>query len=1049
VDKTTVKLSKNRLALCGPPSSYPKDNAASPQPVRKFRTCLVFALISVVLLCCSPLRALDSNLRLSQYGHTAWRVREGYFSGPLFAIAQTKDGQLWIGGASGLLRFDGVHFSPPPETMNLPDFRIYSLLGASDGSLWIGTGRGLARWKEGKLTIYAKNGRFAALIEDRYGTVWAGHTRALNEVPPLCSFAAGAFQCFRASEKFPLRYIGSLGEDSEGNLWVGGEGAVCRWEAETPDCYDLPARPRADRFGVYALATDSHGDIWVDGGPTGIWRLVSGHWLPNKNLPGLKAESEAMLSDREGSLWIGDIANGLIRRVNGNIDRFTQNDGLSGNAINNIFEDREGNMWVATSGGLDRFRDVKVVTLSPRQELPLDRAWSVTSSKDGGLWISGMHTLVHMNQNRMRTYETGRELPAKNIADIFEDHRGRLWVGIGSSLLWRDDEDRFHEFRLPKDFDRTTQVVAMAEATDGTLWVSTAGKRCGLIGIRRDQVVEVFSCAQLRKLVTAMAPDPEGGVWLVGNGQLAHYRDRRLELSKDQFPIQSTNLFVDANGLWDATNEGLVFYSGSKRAILNSKNGLPCDPIEAAVKDDSGSLWLKSPCALVQIPADELAKWLKDPERHLQLRMLDAFDGSQAGGSAFGQHVAKSADGRLWFVIDSAGLQLIDPSHTAENAIPPPVQVLRIVADHKGYELGPHLELPALTKTLEIGYAAYSLSVPEKVRFRYRLDGYDKDWNVPVSLREVTYTNLRPGNYQFRVMACNNDGLWNETGAGFAFTIPPSFVQSFPFKALCALGGSAFLWLAFRMRLKQVAHRIQDRLHERVAERIRIARDLHDNFFQGIQGLILRFHTATSQLPQSEPARSIFENILRQSDDVMKEGRELLLGLRCTVPDRRDLLAMLAEAGRQLREIYPSEFNVIVNGKAFPLHPVVCDELFQIGKEALSNAFRHSHASQIEAEVHYESNQLRLRIRDNGTGIDPEILEQGHRSGHWGLPGMRERAKKIGTQVEIWSQSGAGMELELRIPARLAYASQENSNSWFRKVWKRGKMTMNRNSALS
>jgi hypothetical protein len=245
--KTGVNLPRRLLASRAPVARYAKDYATSPQPVRNFRTWLVFALTSVALLCCPPLNALDSSLRLSQYGHTAWRVREGYFSGPLLAIAQTKDGQLWIGGASGLLRFDGVHFFPPPDTMHLPDFRVFSLLGASDGSLWIGTGRGLARWKDGKLTIYAKNGRFAALLEDRHGTVWAGHTRALNEVPPLCSFAAGAFQCFRASEKFPLRYVGSLDEDSEGNLWVGGEGAVCRWHAETPDCYDLPARPRAQR----------------------------------------------------------------------------------------------------------------------------------------------------------------------------------------------------------------------------------------------------------------------------------------------------------------------------------------------------------------------------------------------------------------------------------------------------------------------------------------------------------------------------------------------------------------------------------------------------------------------------------------------------------------------------------------------------------------------------------------------------------------------------------------------------------------------------------
>jgi ligand-binding sensor domain-containing protein/signal transduction histidine kinase len=1025
--------------------------SAKNRPLRIIQIWRALTVACAFLLFCTSLGAVDSGLALDQYGHTAWRVREGYFSGPLLAIAQTKDGQLWIGGASGLVRFDGVRFLPLPQEMHLPDSRIYSLLGTGDGSLWIGTARGLARWKDGNITVYATKGRFAALLEDRHGTVWAGHTRALEELPPLCSFAAGAFQCFRVPAKSPLRYVGSLEEDTDGNLWVGGEGAVCRWNAGMRDCYEIPVRPQADRPGVYSLATDFTGDLWVDGGPTGVLRLISGRWQLERFLPGPAVESGAMLIDRNGSLWIGDQANGIIRRINGKIDRFTQHEGLTGNAVNKIFEDREGNVWVATSGGLDRFRDVKVVTLSPEQELPLNTVWSVASSKDGGLWISGSHTLVRMNHEGMKTYESGHALPAKSLGEIFEDHRGRLWLGAGSGLIWRDDENRFHEFRLPDDCDRTTMVVAMAEESNGTLWIATTGLVCRLVAIRQDRIIETVSSAQLQKFVTAMVPDPAGGIWLAGNGQLSHYRDGRLEFRSDQLPIQSVNLFVDANGLWDATNEGLVFYRGAKRSVLNSTNGLPCDSIEAAVKDDSGALWLKASCALVQIPPGELAKWTEDPERRVQVRVLDAFDGSQAGSSVFGHHATKTADGRLWFVNDSAGLQRVDPSHILDNTSAPPVKILRIVADHKDYHSGPDLRLQPLTKTLEIEYAAYSLSVPEKVRFRYKLEGYDKSWSAPVPGREVTYANLPPGGYQFRVIASNNDGVWNDTGAGFAFTIPPAFVQSLLFKALCALTSVVVLWIGYRIRVRQVAQRIQDRLYERVDERTRIARDLHDNFFQGIQGLLLRFHTATSQLPalpQNEPARGIFEHALRQSDDVMKEGRELLLNLRCSAADSRHLPGALAEAGRQFQELHPCEFNVIVNGQARACHTVICDELFQIGKEALGNAFRHSGASQIEAEVHYEEGQLRLRVRDNGRGIDPSILEQGFRSGHWGLPGMRERAKKIGTQLEMWSQAGAGMEVELRIPARLAYVSEQRggSTSWLRRVWNGDDGTVDRNS---
>jgi signal transduction histidine kinase/ligand-binding sensor domain-containing protein len=1005
--------------------------------VTSLRTRLVFAVVYTALLLCPPLNALDPTLRLSQYGHTAWRVREAYFSGSPLTIAQTRDGQLWIGGEGGLVRFDGVHFLPPPEGMHLPDFGIFSLLGASDGSLWVGMGSGLARWKDGKLTFYAKSGRFGALLEDRQGTLWAGHTRALNEIPPLCRFAAGEFKCFRVPEKSPLRYVAALEEDAQGNLWVGGEGAVCRWQAEAPDCYEVPKQPRGNRFGIYGLASDAKGDIWIGAGASGVWRLTSGHWQPDTDLPGRKVESAAIFKDREGSLWIGDEANGIIRRVDGVVDRFTRNEGLSGNSINDVFEDREGNLWVATSGGLDRFRDVKVATLVPNQDLPLESVWSVVSSRRGGLWISGSDTLVHLNQDGTTTYTSGSSLAGKIVGNLFEDHRGRLWVGIGDSLFWRDQE-RFHKLRLPEACDGTTQVRAMAEEADDTLWASATGRGCGLIRIRKDEVVEVLSRQQLGDQVNVMASDPEGGVWLgLANHQLKHYRDGRLELRREQIATSLTNMLADTNGLWVATNEGLAFHNGDKFAKLDSNNGLPCNFIEAVLKDDNGALWLKSRCAVVHVPVEELAKWLKDPGRQLRLEVWDSFDGVQAGGSAFGQHAAKSTDGRLWFAIVSGGLQVFDPSRAVGNTLAPPVHILRVAADHKPYGLGSDLRLPALTKTLEIGYTAYSLSVPEKVRFRYKLDGYDKDWSGSVSLREVTYTNLPPGNYEFHVLACNNDGVWNETGARLTFNIPPSFTQSTLFKTLCALSGLGILSLAYRMRVKHVTQRLQDRMCERMAERARIARDLHDTFFQGVQGLFLRFHTATSQLPKSESARGIFEDTLRQSDQVMKEGRELLLDLR-TSANSRDLPRALAEAGRQFQELYPCEFNVIVNGDVRALDPIVSDELFQIGKESLSNAFQHSGANQIEAEVHYEAEQLRLRIRDDGTGIDPKILEQGHRTGHWGLPGMRERARKIGTRIEAWSQSGAGTEVELRVPARLAYApdDEKRATAWIRKIWK-------------
>jgi signal transduction histidine kinase len=338
---------------------------------------------------------------------------------------------------------------------------------------------------------------------------------------------------------------------------------------------------------------------------------------------------------------------------------------------------------------------------------------------------------------------------------------------------------------------------------------------------------------------------------------------------------------------------------------------------------------------------------------------------------------------------------------------------------------------------MEIDYAALSFVNPQKVRFRYRLEGRDTAWQEAGVRRQAFYTDLPPGSYRFRVIACNNDGIWNETGAQLAFTIPPAFTQSIWFKVICLLGFIGFVYSAYRFRIRQVTLQLRGRMYERLAERERIARDLHDTFFQGIQGLLLRFHTATSQLSKEEPVRRIFEETLKQSDQVMLEGRELVLDLRATASEQKDLPKAFSDFGEGMRKGSSCDFKVVVNGAIRSLHPVVFDELFKISKEALGNAFRHSNAHSIEVELNYERSELRIRIRDDGTGIDSEILRQGHREGHFGLPGMRERAQRVGAHLDVWSGSGAGTEVELRIAARIAYASEPNGSMlWkLRRLW--------------
>src|SRR5262249_12574233 len=326
-----------------------------------------------------------------------------------------------------------------------------------------------------------------------------------------------------------------------------------------------------------------------------------------------------------------------------------------------------------------------------------------------------------------------------------------------------------------------------------------------------------------------------------------------------------------------------------------------------------------------------------------------------------------------------------------------------------------NLVLPPRTTDLQISYTALSLSVPEKVRFRYRLEGVDKDWQDAGTRREAFYTRLGFGQYHFQVIAANNDGVWNDTGARLDFQIGPTWYQTNWFRIACVGVFLALMWGLYQLRFRQLRRQFNVRLEACVTERTRIAQDLHDTFFQGIQGLLLRFHTATSQLRKDDPARQIFEETLKQSDQVMLEGRELVLDLRATVSEQNDLPAALAEFGEGMRKASSCEFKVVVNGGVRPLDPEVFEEVFKIGKEALGNAFRHSGAHSIEAELNYERSGLQLRIRDDGAGIDSVILQEGRRGGHFGLPGMRERAKKIGARLDVWSRPGAGTEVELRI----------------------------------
>jgi hypothetical protein len=433
----------------------------------------------------------------------------------------------------------------------------------------------------------------------------------------------------------------------------------------------------------------------------------------------------------------------------------------------------------------------------------------------------------------------------------------------------------------------------------------------------------------------------------------------------------------------------------------------------------------------MKIPASDVANWLRQPESKVSVRIFDALDGVEATGDGNQPTESKSPDGRLWFA-SPQGVQVIDPSQSYVNPVLPPVHVEEVVAGQKDYSPFDGLRLAPRTHDLEIRYTALSLTLPQRVRFRYMLQGQDKSWQDVGTRREAFYTNLDPGHYIFHVTACNNDGVWNETGAEFGFDIPPAFYQTLWFRTLLALTAVAVLWFLYLLRLRQVTAHIQERLGERMDERERIARELHDTLLQGFQGLMLRFQTVMEEIPEipdNRPVRGKMEKVLERGDEVLFEGRESVSKLRAEARHGEDLPEAIASCGEELAQNHATQFSMAIVGTSQPLNPVAVDEAYRIGREALVNAFTHSNALKIECEISYDPAGVRLRIRDDGHGINPEILKGG-RAGHWGLSGMRERAQNVGGQLNVWSNAGAGTEIELILPSKVAYLRGANRLRW-------------------
>ncbi|KAB7764321.1 ATPase [Xanthomonas maliensis] len=987
------------------------------------RLALQSGIACALLLFATDVLALDRERRLSQLHHTAWTARDGAPS-QVRALAQTRDGYLWIGGATGLFRFDGVTFERYDSIggTQLPSPNVTALLATREGDLWIGFRNGaVARLRDKNLQVYSGKDELppdivSGFAQDHDGAIWAGTARGLAVREGNRWKTVGVLQGFPEGERARV-----LGVDRTGTLWAAG----------IEKLLFLPRgeqvfRDTGQRLNDAAqIAQDAAGRHWIAETARAVRPLA----LASSGRVGKDEEiwvgSQAITFDRDGGLWIATVGDGLRRIPHpehpspaSRVEAFTQANGLSSDFLIAVLEDREGNLWFGSDKGIDRFRHGDVVPVS----VPAAHSgFTLMAGEGGDIWAASFSArpLLQIRSNAVIPHAQ-----VVNIDSAYRDPVGAIWWP-GYVGLWRYYQGSFVLMPLPAGVRGGDWLLHTLHGDgNGGLWANIGGH--GFKHFRDGKWEDTAPGGYPAGATTAVFEDPQGRVWL---GTLPD-RLHRIEVGKTQTytseegPQVGRVMAIGGRGphLWVAGELGLALYHNGRFSKIVAAGNDTLGSISGLVETASGDLWLNDVQGAIRVTAAEVSQVLANPRHPVRYRRFDYLDGLPGAPQMVPTNftVAEASDGRVWFATDN-GLAWIDPKRLHHNPLPPPVQIRAVDVDGRALSPGPLLQLSVGAQQLRIAYTALSLSIPERVKFRYRLEGVDHGWQDAGTRREAVYTNLRPGQYRFRVLAANEDGVWNQQGASLAIQIPPPFYLTTWFLALCVLVGAGVLWLIYLRRLRVMEARLQARLAERHLERERIARELHDTLLQGIQGLILRFQSAIEKLPAQEPVRLSMEDALDRADEVLSEGRDRVQGLRAAASPIDDLPQALASTGAELMHGIAPDFQMQVEGTPRPLEPLARDEIFSIAREALVNAFNHARASKVTVELEYSAKALRLCVRDDGGGIDPALLAMGARPGHWGLSGMRERATQIGATLTLRNASATGTEVELRVPARACY----------------------------
>jgi ligand-binding sensor domain-containing protein len=990
-------------------------------------------LINAIALLCLVNAAfgLDPTRRISQYVHDKWGEDKGFVGGRIYAIGQSADGYLWIGTERGLVRFDGSNFTLIQRSLpNSPPMSpVRGLVTDASGNLWIrlegasmliyhdgkfedpyarfdlqdiiftatvsdyegriilsGLGDRTFRYEDGRLeTIVSAEqnpGIVISLAATRDQSIWLG-----TQDNGLFRLSQGHIS--KVAQELKDSKINALLPADTGGLWIGTDNGIHLWEGGVLATLNLPSSLR--HLQILSLARDHDQNVWI-GTNHGIVRITpSGAVSLDQLNPGF--EVTAIYEDLDGDIWFGG-SRGLERLRNGMLTTFSTSDGLPSGGIGSVDADSTGRIWFAPlSGGLYWMKEERVGHITV-DGLDDDVVYSIGSG-DGEVCVGRQHGGLTVLTGRgdsftARTYTQADGLAQNSVYSVHRDRDGTIWAGTVSAGVSRLNGGKFTNYSDSSGLP-SNAVNSIIEGFDGTTWLAT----------------------------------PSGLASFANGHWTTHTANDGLPSSNVRTIFEDTK-----HVLWTATSGGLAYISSGKIKVPLRLPEALREQIFGVAEDGMGSLWFTTSDHILRVNQDRL---LGDSLSDTDVQTYGMADGLQGmeGAGRDGSLVADS-QGRIW-ISRKSGLSMADPIVISKNSVPVAVRIESMSAGGSQINAKNPIKIPSGIRSITLNYGSTNLAKPERIRFRYKLDGSDQGWSDPVASRQVVYKNLGPGTYLFRIVASNSVGLWNGPETSVPFVIEPAFWQTWWFRVACLAGCCLMILAIYRLHIHQLTKRLNVGFQERLAERTRIAQELHDTLLQGVLSASLQLDVAEDQLPEDSAAKPLLKRVLQLMGTVTEEGRNALRGLRTTEPSSQSL----ETAFSRLRQEFPvdgkTDYRVIVDSATRPMRPLIRDEVYRIGREALLNAFKHAHANRIEVEVEYASRHLRVLVRDDGRGINPQVLHSGL-EGHWGLDGIRERSKRIGADLRLRSRIGAGTEVDLTVPGSIAFEKGSNGtiSRWFR-----------------